>query len=177
MCCPTWLLNIMSYYPMLSYELSYLILHHPRLSLMVISRLSLKVSVVRKTMFFNCNQGLVTKVMVTGRMVASRVSLGRIRLSQCDLKWGYHLYSVIVSHDSLSIVLHGYRILCHIISSSVMKYPVWSHIILSYLLWWGQGYLLKLVLLGKNTLPAIRALSQRSWWQGWWAVQESALGE
>ena len=48
MYCSTWLPFIMSYYLMPSYELSYVILYHPRLSLMVSSRLSLKASVVRE---------------------------------------------------------------------------------------------------------------------------------
>ena len=68
MYCPTWLPYIMSYYFIPSYELSYMILYHHRLSLMVSSRLSLEASVVRENMFSTCNRGLVTKVMVTGRM-------------------------------------------------------------------------------------------------------------
>ena len=51
---------------------------------MVSSRLSLGASVDRGEMFFTCNPGLVTEVMVTGRMRGSRVSLGRIRLSHRD---------------------------------------------------------------------------------------------
>ena len=71
---------------MLSYELSNVILYHPRLSLMASSRLSLQANVVREEVFFTSNQGLVTKVMVTGRMRRSRVSIGRIRLSHRDPK-------------------------------------------------------------------------------------------
>ena len=70
MYCPAWLPSVISYDLVLSYVLSVssdIILGESRLSLMVSSMLSLEASVVTEQMPFTCNQGLVTKVMVTGR--------------------------------------------------------------------------------------------------------------
>ena len=116
---------------------------------MVTSRLSLKTSVVREKMFFTCNQGLVTPVMMTGMLGVQESALEAWDYPTVTLTRDITIYYVIVSYDFLGIVLYGHRILCHMIAWPPMDYPIWCYIILSYILWWVLGYRLKLVLLGK----------------------------